>query len=502
MYCIKCGQEMPDDAVFCPKCGTKVTQSLNNQEVDGNSTEDTAITQQNSNQPSITEESSSTPRFSMLGGLTLLLILIGCYFLYSSSPTPSPQATKAVRTDTFMNGDSEESIQRILGKPLKVKESQVDKEITRRYSYDGVSFTTKAGKINYINKDLKIINDAPLKRGDKITKVRWYRGAPLRYEQNLIQANDVDLVKYNLYEYADYAVITQTPKFENNSEFIVGFLPKGAYIINTLDFDGSNKATENWKYTMKFLEKLMAAIYYYEQMGGKVKILELSSPVMEEIPLKVAEGNNNPATVNQPVASQNPANSNSSKNGSFIVGQELTIKGTYVNMRDSYSRSSNVIGVFDNGEKVEYLGEHFVRQDGIWMNVKRKNGMTGWVFGDYVKEMHAESSGQSTNNTTQGKDVFIEHSNYENVDIYVVDKSITSGTSGTDKFFKVTVKQVQNGKLIKSNEWSFSQYRGDWRYRTDEMKGNTSIVFNNKIFEYCMKQLGWPFEVVNGGYYK
>ena len=501
MYCIKCGQELPDNAVFCSRCGTKVAQSLNNQEVYENSKEDITVIQQNGNQPSITEENSSTSRFSMLGGLMLLLILVGCYFLYSSSPNSSTQVTKTVRTDTFMNGDPEESIQRILGKPLKIRESQADKETTREYSYDGVSFTTKAGKINYIKKDLKIINDTPIKRGDRITKVRWYRGAPLRYEQNLIQANDVDLVKYNLYEYADYVVFTQVPIFENNSEVVTGFLPKGAYKINTLDFD-SNNATDNWKYTVKFLEKLGAAVLYHKRIEPKVKILEISSPVMKEIPLKVAEGNNNPATVSPPAVSQNPANSNSSKNGSFIVGQDITIKGTYVNMRDSYSRSSNVIGVFDNGEKVEYLGEHFVRQDGIWMNVKRKSGMTGWVFAAYVKEMYAETNAQSTNSTTQAKDVFVEHWNYENVDVYVVDKSITSGTSGTDKFFKVTVKQVQNGKLIKSNEWSFSQYRGEWRYKTDEMKGTTSTVFNNKIFEHCMKQLGWPYNVVNGGYYR
>lgn len=171
MYCIKCGRELPDNAAFCPNCGTKVTQSVNPQEVVENRTDDTTVVQQNSNQPSITEEKGSTPRFSILGGLTLLLILIGCYFLYSSSPNSSTQVTKTVRTDIFMNGDSEESIQRILGKPLKVTESQVDKEITRKYSYDGVSFTTKAGKIDYINKDLKIINDTPIKRGIELLKL-------------------------------------------------------------------------------------------------------------------------------------------------------------------------------------------------------------------------------------------------------------------------------------------------------------------------------------------
>ena len=110
-------------------------------------------------------------------------------------------------------------------------------------------------------------------------------------------------------------------------------------------------------------------------------------------------------------------------------------------------------------------------------------------------------SGESTSKTSLGKDVLVDHWNYENVDIYVVDKTISGGTSGSDKYFKVTVKQVQNGKTIKTNEWTFSQFRGEWRYKTDEMKGNTSIVFNNKIFEFCMKQLGWAYEKANGYYH-
>ena len=57
MYCAKCGQQLPDDAAFCVKCGTKVTQSLNNQEVGDASNKDTTITKQNINQPNIIEES-------------------------------------------------------------------------------------------------------------------------------------------------------------------------------------------------------------------------------------------------------------------------------------------------------------------------------------------------------------------------------------------------------------------------------------------------------------
>lgn len=105
-------------------------------------------------------------------------------------------------------------------------------------------------------------------------------------------------------------------------------------------------------------------------------------------------------------------------------------------------------------------------------------------------------------NRCEAKDVWVDHWNYENVDIYVMDDTITSGTSGTGRYFKVIVKQVQNGNLIKSNEWSFSKYYTEpWRYRTDKMKGNTSIVFENKTFEFCMKQLGWSYEKANGYYH-
>ena len=485
MYCAKCGQQLPDDAAFCVKCGTKVTQSLNNQEVGDNSIEDTTITQQNDNQHSSTDENDNSFNKKIISSLLSLLFIAGwCFIIYpkffssSSSDSASTSSTKnavsnKVRTDSLMNGDQEDAIRRLLGEPVEVTESHVDsKTTTRRYSYDGLYVTARNGIVDYINKDLQVINDAPIRRRDSFTKVRWYRGAPLREEKVVVEKNDVDVRPLNLYEYPDCVIITQCPEYKKQREVVLGFVPKGGYYITT------------------------------NGVGIKEVTFTATVNMDGEIPLKVAGSNNVPATVNQPAVAQNQANSNSSKNGIFTVGQELTIKGTYVNMRDSYSRSSNVIGVFENGEKVEYLGEHFVRQDGIWMNVKRKNGMTGWVFGDYVKEIHAETNGPSTNNTNQGKDVFIEHWNYENVDIYVVDKSITSGTSGTDKFFKVTVKQVQNGKLIKSNVWSFSQFRGEWRYKTDEMKGNTSTVFNNKIFEYCMKQLGWPFEIVNGGYYK
>ncbi len=101
-------------------------------------------------------------------------------------------------------------------------------------------------------------------------------------------------------------------------------------------------------------------------------------------------------------------------------------------------------------------------------------------------------------NSCEAKDIWVEHWNYENVDIYVMDDTITSGTTATGKYFKVVVKQVQNGKLLKTNIWTFSKWKDDfWRYKTDEMKGNNPPATKNTIFELCMKQIGWPYKVVD-----
>ena len=427
MYCTNCGQELPEDSVFCVKCGARVTSSVAEPEHEAiRATRDTA----SNTTPSISQQNDSTTKFNkdLIGKIIFFLIVVGGLFAY--------------------------------------------------------------------------MYYAPIKAGDYFARIKFFRGEPIKEEKNLVVFQKEPLLVVDLYEYPDVVIVTEPADDRKGFNRVYGFVPVGKYEIVDL--------TDMYKNILK--------VYGINEKDDKLRMVMFPQPVQQnkEIPLQIKSGGiktelksnttkkDDPETQKQPEVAQNPTNSNILQNENFThtVGQTITIKGTGVNMRESYSRSSNVIGVFENGEKVEYLGEHFVRQDGIWMNVKRKNGMTGWVFGNYVKEMFADSNGQSTNNTTQAKDIFIDHWNYENVDIYVVDKSITSGTSGTDKFFKVTVKQVQNGKLIKSNVWSFSQFRGEWRYKTDEMKGNTSTVFNNKIFEYCMKQLGWPFEIVNGGYYK
>ena len=104
--------------------------------------------------------------------------------------------------------------------------------------------------------------------------------------------------------------------------------------------------------------------------------------------------------------------------------------------------------------------------------------------------------------TCAAKDVWVEHWNSENVDVYVMDDTITSGTSNTGKYFKVSTKFVRNGKLQNVVNWSFSKWHDDmWRYETSTMDGRhtTVVVPRNMIFEFCMDKLGWSY--TTDGYY-
>jgi len=107
-------------------------------------------------------------------------------------------------------------------------------------------------------------------------------------------------------------------------------------------------------------------------------------------------------------------------------------------------------------------------------------------------------------NSCEAQDVWVEHWNYEDVDIYVMDDTLKTGTSGTGKFFKVSVKEVRDGELLSVVDWTFSKYKTDmWRYVTSNMRGNntTVVIPRNQIFEFCMKSLGWSYRLQGSYYY-
>ena len=103
--------------------------------------------------------------------------------------------------------------------------------------------------------------------------------------------------------------------------------------------------------------------------------------------------------------------------------------------------------------------------------------------------------------TCAAKDVWVEHWNSENVDIYVMDDTITSGSSGN--YFSVSTKMVTNGQLKQVVVWKFSKFRSSmWRYETSTMDGShtTVVMPRNMVFEFSMNKLGWSY-TTDGHYY-
>ena len=104
----------------------------------------------------------------------------------------------------------------------------------------------------------------------------------------------------------------------------------------------------------------------------------------------------------------------------------------------------------------------------------------------------------------EAKDVWVARWASENVDIYVMDDTITSGSSNGSRYFKVSTKQVRNGQLLKVINWSYSKYNTDmWRYESSTMNGThtTVVIPRDGIFEFCMKKLGWSYRIVDMWYY-
>lgn len=101
-------------------------------------------------------------------------------------------------------------------------------------------------------------------------------------------------------------------------------------------------------------------------------------------------------------------------------------------------------------------------------------------------------------------DIWVEHWNSENIDVYAMDDTITSGTSDTGNYFKVTTKFVRNGQLLEVVNWSFSKFHDDmWRYETSKMDGQhtTVVIPRNPLFEFCMDRLDRSYKIVDMWYY-
>ena len=113
----------------------------------------------------------------------------------------------------------------------------------------------------------------------------------------------------------------------------------------------------------------------------------------------------------------------------------------------------------------------------------------------------------STISSVSAADVWVDHWDSENKDIYVVEDTI----SGNSTNFSVVVKEVRNGRLINQQSWYFNKFKTDfWRYQTEEMRIKAAqkgvgarmdvVMAPNRVFEYCADSLG-IYYYINGYYY-
>jgi hypothetical protein len=98
----------------------------------------------------------------------------------------------------------------------------------------------------------------------------------------------------------------------------------------------------------------------------------------------------------------------------------------------------------------------------------------------------------------EAADVWVAHWNSEGIDVYVMDDTLSHGTSSTGRWFSISTKMVKNGRLKEVITWNYSKYQTDmWRYQTNTMERSHDTVVSpgDKVFAYGMNRIGWPYVV-------
>ena len=96
----------------------------------------------------------------------------------------------------------------------------------------------------------------------------------------------------------------------------------------------------------------------------------------------------------------------------------------------------------------------------------------------------------------EAKDVWVDHWRNINADIYVMDETLAWEENLEGKFFRVSTKAVQNGKLKNIIKWKYIKHGQEmWRYETNQMGGTHMTVVSpgDKLFNFCMKRIGWTY---------
>ncbi|MDS0526619.1 SH3 domain-containing protein [Clostridium sp. SHJSY1] len=175
-------------------------------------------------------------------------------------------------------------------------------------------------------------------------------------------------------------------------------------------------------------------------------------------------------------------------------GQVINVTSS-LNIRQSTSTSSTVLGILRNGETFDILGKN-----GSWYNIKTGTA-TGYVSGDYVKEVSGSSSNNSGGNASQ------EVAKNQKGQVINVTSNLRvrsqANTSST------VLGYLLNGQTIdvtgKIGEWIKLNYNGQIGYVSDQYikfvdgnssnnSGNTnSTATFNSVLSAMKSQLGSPY---------
>lgn len=98
----------------------------------------------------------------------------------------------------------------------------------------------------------------------------------------------------------------------------------------------------------------------------------------------------------------------------------------------------------------------------------------------------------------EAADVWVAHWDAEGIDVYVMDDTLSYGTSSTGRWFSVSTKMVKNGRLKEVITWNYSKFKMEmWRYQTNTMdqSHDTVVSPSDKVFAYGMNKIGWPYKI-------
>ena len=101
----------------------------------------------------------------------------------------------------------------------------------------------------------------------------------------------------------------------------------------------------------------------------------------------------------------------------------------------------------------------------------------------------------STVSSVSAADVWVDHWDYENVDAYVVEETL----SGNSANFSVVVKEVRNGRLIEQSTYYYMHNEVGWG---GKVNGHKFVVYGkpDRLFEYCADSLGIYYTYDDGFY--